>query len=172
MMASGQKNRRHGEQTPAPVSKSSRIQWFLGGGAVVVVAVAFFMLRPEPTPAPAASPSASAPAAPAKKTDHAGQERLVGRWLRPDGGYILEIRSVALDGKLDAGYFNPNPIYVARAEWQSKDSKLIIFVELRDVNYPGSTYTLEYLEAEDRMVGTYFQAVERVSFDVEFVRKK
>ena len=160
------------KQTPVPVSKASRIQWLVGGGAVVVVVVAFLVFRPGSPPAPPASPSASAPAAPAKTRDHAAQEQLVGRWLRPDGGYILEIRSAAFDGKLEAGYFNPNPIHVARAEWQPKDGKLLVFVELRDANYPGSTYTLEFLEAEDRLVGTYYQAVEGVNYDVEFGRKK
>ena len=112
------------------------------------------------------------PAAPAKTIGNAAQERLIGRWLRPDGGYILEIRSAAFDGKLDAGYFNPNPIHVARAEWQHQDNRLIVVVELRDVNYPGSTYTLEFLKAEDRMVGAYYQALEGVTYEVEFVRKK
>ena len=103
--------------------------------------------------------------------DNAGQERLVGRWLRPDGGYILEIRSATSDGKLDAGYFNPNPIHVAHAEWRSKDGKLAMLVELRDVNYPGSTYRLLFDAGQDVLEGTYFQAMEQQMFDVSFVRK-
>ncbi len=97
---------------------------------------------------------------------------LAGRWLRPDGGYILEIRSASADGKLDAGYFNPNPIHVGRAEWVEKDGKLYALVELQDVNYPGSTYGLEYVVSQDRLVGTYYQAQEKTTFDVEFVREK
>ncbi len=162
---------------PAKLFAPKRIMWIVALVVIAAAGSALFMCRP--TSPPPASPSASAqvaqpapaPAAPAKKVDDAGQERLVGRWLRPDGGYILEIRSAAPDGKLDAGYFNPGPIHVARAEWKQKDGKLSVFVELRDVNYPGSTYTLEFVEAEDRMVGVYFQAVERVNFDVEFVRE-
>jgi len=129
---------------------------------------AIFMLRP--ASAPPASPAAPSAASPAKKIDGAGHQRLVGRWVRPDGGYILEIRGAAADGKLDAAYLNPNPIHMERAEWQLKDGTLTVFIELRDLNYPGSTYTLEFLEAEDRMVGTYFQAVERLTFYVEFAR--
>lgn len=98
--------------------------------------------------------------------------RLVGRWLRPDGGYILEIRSATPDGKLDVGYFNPKPIHVARAEWVINDNILYALVELQDVNYPGSTYGLEYKAGADHLVGTYFQAVEKSTYDVEFVREK
>ena len=98
--------------------------------------------------------------------------KLVGRWLRPDGGYILEIRSAAPDGKLDVGYFNPKPIHVARAEWVMKDNILYALVELQDVNYPGSTYGLEYKVGSDHLVGTYFQAIEKSTYEVEFVREK
>ena len=97
--------------------------------------------------------------------------RLVGRWLRPDGGYILEIRSATADGKLDVSYFNPNPIHVARAEWVINDNILYALVELQDVNYPGSTYGLEYKDGSDHLVGTYYQAVEKSTYDVEFVRQ-
>ena len=97
---------------------------------------------------------------------------LVGRWLRPDGGYILEIRSASPDGKLDVSYLNPKPIHVARAEWVEKNGKLYVLTELQDVNYPGSTYGLEYIVAKDHLTGTYFQAVEKSTFDVEFVREK
>jgi len=36
----------------------------------------------------------------------AGAERLVGRSVRPGGGYVLEIRSAQADGRLDAAYLN------------------------------------------------------------------
>ena len=114
-----------------------------------------------------ASSADTAPASPAADVD-----QLAGRWLRPDGGYILEIRSVSPDGKLDVGYFNPNPIHVGRAEWVEKDGKLYVLVELQDVNYPGSTYGLEYKVSQDRLAGTYYQAQEKTTFDVEFVRER
>jgi hypothetical protein len=100
------------------------------------------------------------------------EQRLVGRWLRPDGGYILEIRHAQTDGRLEAAYLNPRPINVARAEWHRKEGRLQVFVELRDVNYPGSTYTLDFLPEQDRLVGAYFQAVQQQTFEVEFVRQK
>ena len=84
----------------------------------------------------------------------AGTEKdlLVGRWVRTDsnGGYTLEIKTASADGKLDAGYFNPNPINVSRAEWQKKEGSLVVVVELRDVNYPGSTYTLNFSKTNDQ----------------------
>jgi hypothetical protein len=100
------------------------------------------------------------------------QNQLVGRWVRTDSGgnYIIEIKSVAADGKLDAGYFNPNPIKVGRTEWQKKNGSLMIVVELQDINYPGSTYTLNLLSGGNRLAGIYYQAVEGANFDVEFVR--
>jgi hypothetical protein len=127
-----------------------------------------------PPPPPASPPATvSAPDQPAVEAiSHLEFEKLKGKWLRPDGGYILEIRSATAEGNLEAGYFNPGPINVARAEWERKDGKLQVFVELRDVNYPGSTYTLKFSDAEDRMTGNYFQAAQRENFAVEFVRQK
>ena len=67
-------------------------------------------------------------------------DRLVGRWLRADGGYVLEIRAVSSEGRVDASYLNPRPINVARAEATRGGDIVTLLVELRDVNYPGSTY--------------------------------
>ena len=97
-------------------------------------------------------------------------QRLAGRWLRPDGGYILQLSGPGPNGQLQAAYFNPKPINVARAEWRQTKVGLGVFVELRDVNYPGSTYTLHYDPVADQLKGIYFQAVMRQQFEVEFVR--
>src|SRR5262245_32342925 len=48
----------------------------------------------------------SSPAAPAESSE-SGFRALHGRWLRPDGGYILDIRDVDAHGKIDAAYLNP-----------------------------------------------------------------
>jgi hypothetical protein len=100
----------------------------------------------------------------------AALQRLQGRWQRNDGGYVLDIRNVDPGGKLTAGYFNPRPINVARAEASQDGGAVRVFIELRDVNYPGSTYNLIYIPADDRLTGTYFQAVERATYDVYFTR--
>jgi hypothetical protein len=100
------------------------------------------------------------------------EQRMVGRWVRPDGGYILELKEIAKDGSLKAVYFNPQPINVAKAELIRKDGKLTVFIELRDVNYPGSKYNLQYDPKTDRLIGTYFQAVQGETYEIEFVRAK
>ncbi len=99
-------------------------------------------------------------------------ERLEGKWLRPDGGYILELKEVGKDGSLKAAYFNPRPINVAKAEWRRMGDRLQVFVELRDANYPGSTYTLIYSPENDRFEGYYYQAVQGQTYNMEFMRTK
>jgi len=99
-------------------------------------------------------------------------DMLNGRWLRPDGGYILEIRAIDPSGKIDGVYLNSRPINIAKAEATRDGSTLKVFVELRAPNYPGSTYTLTYDREHDQLQGTYFQAVQQQSFNVDFVRMK
>jgi hypothetical protein len=99
-------------------------------------------------------------------------QSLSGRWLRPDGGYILEIRSVDPSGKIDGVYLNPKPINIAKAEASRDGSTVKVFVELRAPNYPGSTYTLTYDPQLNQLKGIYFQAVQQQSFNVYFVRMK
>lgn len=95
---------------------------------------------------------------------------LNGRWLRPDGGYVLEIRGAEASGAIEAAYLNPRPINVARADVAREGAALKVFVELRAPGYPGSTYTLVYDPNRDQLAGTYFQAALGQSFDVFFTR--
>ena len=143
---------------------------------VIVAAGGFWWVKGRPTDAP----PAAAPAIAINRTNepalaanpNLGFAKLKGRWLRPDGGYVLEIKSVEDGGKLDAAYLNPRPIHVARAEasWNSGTNK--VFVELRDVKYPGSTYDLAYEEGKDQLTGIYYHAGLRQQFEVVFVRMK
>ena len=97
---------------------------------------------------------------------------LLGNWVRPDGGYTITIRGVDTSGKLQASYANPTPLPFSKAE-VSRDGKTIkLFFELRAAGYNGSTYTLTYDAASDRLVGVYFQAVQRKPFEVFFQRAK
>ncbi len=73
---------------------------------------------------------------------------------------------------MDAGYFNPRSVRVAKADALRDGDELKVFVELRDVNYPGSTCTLAYDPASDQLKGIYYQAVEHQRFSVAFVRIK
>jgi hypothetical protein len=113
----------------------------------------------------------SQPAAVAVATT-TGFQALHGRWLRPDGGYILDIRDVEANGTIDAVYLNPRPITVARADATCDGSTMQVFVELRAPGYPGSTYTLIYDPTRDQLAGSYFQAALQQRFDVVFVRMK
>ena len=98
--------------------------------------------------------------------------KLIGRWLRPDGGYLLELSDPAPDGRLTAAYFNPRSINVSRAQWHLKDGYVVVLVELSDVNYEGSTYLLAYDPKTDRLAGIYFQAILKQQFEVVFQRTK
>ena len=98
--------------------------------------------------------------------------KVAGKWLRADGGYVLELSDVGFGGTLTASYLYPNPINVSRAAWRLEEGLVIVFVELRDVNYPGSTYTLAYFPDPDALAGYYFQAAQGQSYEVAFERVK
>jgi len=125
--------------------------------------------RSEP---PATPKAADAPSAKVAATPAGDWNKLRGRWLRPDGGYILEIRSVADDGRAEAAYFNPDPIHVAWARATHADGKLKLDAELRDVNYPGCLYKLTYVPDRDQLTGTYFQAQMQQTHEIFFVREQ
>ncbi|MDA3924298.1 MAG: hypothetical protein PF904_06355 [Kiritimatiellae bacterium] len=97
-------------------------------------------------------------------------ETIKGKWLRPDGGYVIEFRELLPDNQLSVGYFNPNPINVGEAKIYKENDFLKVFVKLQDRNYPGSTYTLIYDKASDQLRGIYFQAVQGTEFEVSFTR--
>jgi hypothetical protein len=103
-------------------------------------------------------------------SEPADLQTLVGRWRRPDCGYVLEIRSVFEDGSVDAAYFNPQPIKVSLAQAADWRGAAALFVEFDDVNYRGSTYELLHDPTRDLLVGTYFQAALEQIFEVVFVR--
>ena len=98
--------------------------------------------------------------------------KLIGRWVRTDGGYAIVIKSVDPHGKIDATYANPNPINVSKAEASVEGNSLKIFIELRGSGYPGSTYTLTYAPSDDSLTGEYFQAALRQKFVVIFLRAR
>lgn len=98
--------------------------------------------------------------------------KFVGRWMRTDGGYILQLSNPTFDGRLTAAYYNPRPINVSRSGWKLEEGYLLVLVELRDEGYPGSAYTLAYQQDTDRLVGVYFHAGTQQQFDVVFERIK
>ena len=102
-----------------------------------------------------------------QKTD---KTKIIGEWLRTDSDYMIKIVEVNDNGSMLAQYFNPKPINVETANWESISGDLKIIIEMKDVNYPGSTYTLNYLPDKDMLAGEYYQAVEGLTFYVEFMR--
>ncbi len=120
--------------------------------------------RPEPQAAvPAPTPAPTAVLAPDPKV-------LVGRWARSDANYVIEIKNVGADGSLEASYSNPQPIHVSRAQWKVNGGKLMLAIELTDVNYPGNYYTLAHDPGSDSLAGVYNHLGVKQSYDVAFSR--
>ena len=118
-------------------------------------------LAQQPSPATSGSPSVESPFG-----------ALPGRWVRLQGGYVITIRSVDADGKIDASYANPKPLPFHTAIVRKDGDALKLLFELRAGGYNGSTYTLTYDAANDRLTGIYDQVVVKQTFEVVFVRDK
>lgn len=154
--------------------QSSRVSWILLGlaVAVAVAGVTWALMREAPAPGKIARPPGSEPS---PRTGRGAVSRedfqpLVGKWLRPDGGYVISVRSVDPDGRVDADYYNPRPINVSRAEASREGETIRLFIELQAPGYPGSTYNLLYKPSDDVLAGVYFQAAMQQRFEVVFVR--
>ena len=159
-----------GSQIPKSSTKNNSSRILIAAG-ILLASLAAYMFWPSALNSSAENNITAAPVA-SSTAPAADKEKLVGRWQRTDGGYIIELKNPTQTGLIEAGYFNPNPIHVGKSAWQSKDGRLMVMVELQDQNYPGSLYNLEYQSNVDKLTGTYFQAVERVSYNVEFTRIK
>ena len=170
-----QQKTQHKVDQPAAAQKKFPI----GIVSLVVVAaigVGVWLSRSKPAASSNDAPNVTTNAMPAAATGAPVAEsafaKLIGGWQRPDGGYVLLIKSVDGNGKMDAAYLNPRSINVARAEASRDGATNKVFVELRDVNYPGSTYKLTYDPASDQLYGIYNQAALNQQFDVVFARMK
>jgi hypothetical protein len=168
------KNRGNSRSVPQRNPRGGRV-WIILLPVAVIAALVYGVWKPRQTstvstvsePAPAEATNVPPPAATEVSPDFL---KLRGRWLRPDGGYVLEISNVMTDGELEAGYFNPRPINVSTARATREGDQTKVFIELRDVNYPGSTYTLTYVPQNDQLSGIYYQALLKQSFEVVFIR--
>ena len=137
------------------------------------MATACVMLAcPVATAAEAEGTGQGEPSRQALKSTSRETQALVGRWVRTDAYYVIEVRPLEEGGPLAVGYFNPKPINVGRAEFTDTIAGPVLTVELQDTNYPGSTYILTYDRTRDALIGTYFQAVQGTTFDVAFIRQK
>ena len=156
--------------------KPSWVSWILAGLAVSVAIAGIFLLVRGQNPGTKDSQRAAGSAS-GRRTQKTTAERpdfggLLGKWIRPDGGYIISVQSVDPDGRVDAGYFNPRPINVSRAQASPEGQTVKLFIELQAAGYPGSTYDLVYDPSNDALVGVYFQAAMQQRFEVMFVRSK
>ena len=162
-----------GEQAP-PAGRRRRLWWaptaalVVAAGLVVVFAASILF----PGGGGGSSTDGGKPDKAMKAVAGDRAKPLVGRWLRPDGDYELHVESIASDGKVSARYLNPQPIKIAEATAGEKDGKLGLFVKLQDVGYPGSYYDLEYDAARDVLAGSYYQAVQGETYEIEFTRIK
>jgi hypothetical protein len=98
--------------------------------------------------------------------------KLVGKWKRAELGYVLEIKRVDPSGTLDAAYFIPRQIRVARAAALYKYRTTSVFIELLDDNFPGCTYRLIYEPKTDQLLGQYHQAALKMTYNVKFARQE
>lgn len=170
------KKRSNTKKKPAqapPPKRRGPILILLIAATVAAAVLLFYAFRsggPEKEVAPPTERAKEpAPAATEKTADF---RELMGRWVRPDGGYVIEIRSIGPGGRMDAGYFNPRSIHVSRAEASLKGDIPQVFIELQDQGYPGSTYTLLYNREQNVLAGIYYQAAMSRNFEVIFVRQK
>lgn len=106
-----------------------------------------------------------------KGGDVAVSEKLTGKWLRSDGVYTLEIKSVNENGMLDVTYFNPNPVELGRTEWIIQKNVLHVLIELQGP-YEKSNYQLVYDEKKKTLYGTFYQAVAQETYKVDFNKVK
>jgi hypothetical protein len=121
--------------------------------------------------AQAQQPSTAANTQPSAESQ-TGFNALPGRWVRVEGGYVITVKAVDANGKLDASYANPNPLPFHTAVATNDLGVLRLFFELRASGYNGSTYTLTYDAANDQLKGIYDQVVAKQKFEVTFVRAK
>jgi hypothetical protein len=138
----------------------NKIIYFSLAAAIVLIAVLYLFI----------DSNNSETSSPTKKP--IDKNLLVGAWIRTDASYLIKITNVNKDGTLNAQYYNPKPINVESATWEEHNTDLKIIIVLRDENYPGSTYTLNYIADRDMFAGEYYQAVEGLTFYVEFARNK
>jgi len=172
------KKAKRGDQKASGTGRGqpSRVSWVLVGLAVTVAVAGIFLLvrgqHPGSKDREPAAGSTSGHRTQSTATQGELFETLLGKWIRPDGGYILSVKKVFPDGRVDAGYFNPRPINVSQAHASPAGSTVKLFIELQAPGYPGSTYDLVYDPSNDVLVGIYFQAAMQQRFEVMFVRSK
>lgn len=154
-------NKKEKARRRADIAQKNRQQWLRWGlilGAIVlVIGIGLFRQSGGEVAEQSGEVRSHTPAA---------ADQLLGQWLRTDGDYLIDITSADANS-LAAGYYNPYPVNVEEA---GRTSDADVFLKLVDTNYPGSTYTLNYSDEQDALVGIYFHAGQQEQFEVVFTR--
>ncbi len=108
----------------------------------------------------------------ASSTEQMDYKILMGKWVRSDAGYTINVRDISSDGLVDAEYLNPKAINIAEAKVSAWKGMSSLQITLQDEGYPGSTYTLYYYAEKDALAGFYYQAAMDETYEVVFLRKQ
>ncbi len=98
--------------------------------------------------------------------------RLIGQWKRTDGNYVIEIRSIDANGRMEAVYTNPRPINISLAEAFREADSAKVYIVLWDQGYPGTTYELTYLPKKDALSGACYLLPTGKRLPVVFTRTR
>jgi hypothetical protein len=104
-----------------------------------------------------------------KKQD---KKLIKGVWGRADAAGEINISEVLDNGLLKATFCNPKSINIEKAVWTNSSDVLRIYILFREDNYPGSSFSLNYLAEKDLLLGIYFDALTNESNTVTFKRVK
>ena len=62
--------------------------------------------------------------------------KIIGKWVRPDGGYTIHVEDIKPDGSVNAGYFNPGEIDISEATVSKWKGLTKLYVKLQGKGYP------------------------------------
>ncbi len=96
-----------------------------------------------------------------------------GNWVRTDGSYVIQVQNINPDQTVIAKYLNPSEINVSEAKISNWKGLTKLFIKLQDKGkgYPGSTYTLYYYTQKNALAGFYYQAEQKKTYEVIFLRQ-
>lgn len=98
------KNQTGSKSSETPPKRRLSFKWIVLIVAVLTAAVSLVVYHFQPT---GSDQMPVSPAGQPKSGPTVEFNKLIGRWLRPDGGYVIEIRNISSGGKMEAAYFNP-----------------------------------------------------------------
>jgi hypothetical protein len=107
-----------------------------------------------------------------KQTEKQDKNLLKGVWGRTDATGVVNISEVLDNGLLKTTFYSPKMINIEKAVWTNSSDVLRIYILLREDNYPGSSFSLNYMAEKDLLLGVYFDALTNESLTISFERIK